>query len=155
PVRRGIARLYDEREVRGLDRLLRPVYDVISPFHDAGADVVLPILQYPDPESSREHYIARLALGELRGQRNGRTPRLLEVGIGGGANVPLIERALPRGLDVELWGVDLSRGMLWQCERRLARRPPERRVRLLLADAHALPFPDGTFDRVFHVGAIN
>jgi ubiquinone/menaquinone biosynthesis C-methylase UbiE len=42
--------------------------------------------------------------------------------------------------------------MLSQCRRRLARE--KRRVRLVHADAHALPFPDAFFDRVFHVGGI-
>jgi ubiquinone/menaquinone biosynthesis C-methylase UbiE len=28
-------------------------------------------------------------------------------------------------------------------------------VRLLMTDAHALPFPDHSFDRVFHVGGIS
>jgi ubiquinone/menaquinone biosynthesis C-methylase UbiE len=43
--------------------------------------------------------------------------------------------------------------MLAQCRARLARHTG-RPLRLLLADAHALPFRDATFDRVFHVGGI-
>jgi ubiquinone/menaquinone biosynthesis C-methylase UbiE len=63
-----------------------------------------------------------------------------------------VRRELPAGLPVEIWGCDLSRGMLAVLRRRLA---PGDELRLLLADAHALPFPDGAFDRVFHVGGIN
>lgn len=155
PVRDGLPRLVDEGTVQGMDRLLRPIYELIAPFHDSGAEIVLPILQFPDPEARRENYIEQLALDALASERDGRPLRLLEVGIGGGANVPLLEQALPRDLDIELWGVDLSRGMMRQCQRRLRWSPPERRVRLTLADAHNLPFPDETFDRVFHVGAIN
>ncbi len=44
--------------------------------------------------------------------------------------------------------------MLTQASRALGRRR-EPRVRLVLGDAHALPFGDTTFDRVFHVGGIN
>jgi ubiquinone/menaquinone biosynthesis C-methylase UbiE len=70
-----------------------------------------------------------------------------------GANVPLLDRDLPADLDVELWGLDLSVGMLERCRRRLADRRG-RVMRLLVADAHRLPFPDASFDRVFHVGGI-
>ncbi len=63
------------------------------------------------------------------------------------------ERPAEGILAVELWGVDLSDGMLEQCRRRLSRHGG-RPMRLLLADAHALPFGDRTFDRVFHVGGI-
>jgi ubiquinone/menaquinone biosynthesis C-methylase UbiE len=43
--------------------------------------------------------------------------------------------------------------MLAQCVRRL-RRWRGRPVHVLLGDAHALPFPDASFDRVLHVGAV-
>src|SRR5262249_41878849 len=66
---------------------------------------------------------------------------------------PWVDRDLPRGLDVELWGVDLSPGMLEHCRRRLAR-PGSRPMRLALADGHALPFPDASFDRVYNAGGI-
>jgi ubiquinone/menaquinone biosynthesis C-methylase UbiE/uncharacterized protein YbaR (Trm112 family) len=152
---RGLARLCDESRIAGTDWLLRPVYDVIAPFHDLGVDVVLPIIQYPDPSSTRRHYIDRLELERLVPRPDGPPLRILEVGIGAGANLPLLEDALPPDLDVELWGLDLSDGMLRQCQRNVARMPPRRRLRVILADAHALPFPDGMFDRVFHVGGIN
>src|SRR5262249_43335820 len=104
-------------------------------------------------DALRDGYMPRLELGALRRGRNGRPPRILEVGVGTGANLPLLERDLPRRLDVELWGCDLSDGMLAQCQRRLATHRG-RTLRLLVADAHALPFPDRSFDRVFHVGGI-
>jgi ubiquinone/menaquinone biosynthesis C-methylase UbiE len=75
------------------------------------------------------------------------------VGVGSGGNLPWLARDLPRGLDVELWGVDLSEQMLAHCRRRLAE-PGSRPVRLVLADGHALPFPDASFDRVYNVGGI-
>src|SRR5262249_6901147 len=57
------------------------------------------------------------------------------------------------GLAVEIWGLDLSLGMMNIGRRRL-RREGRSDVRLLMADAHALPFPDASFDRVFHIGGI-
>ena len=70
------------------------------------------------------------------------------------ANVPRVRAALPPDLDCEIWGVDLAEGMLEVGKRRIAPVPGPG-VRLALADAHALPFADDTFDRVFHIGATN
>jgi ubiquinone/menaquinone biosynthesis C-methylase UbiE len=97
--------------------------------------------------------VKRLQLPQLRRPTARQPLRILEVGVGTGANLPLLERHLPRGLDIELWGLDLSAGMIERCRRRSATHAG-RRVRLLLADAHALPFRDAWFDRVFHVGGI-
>jgi uncharacterized protein YbaR (Trm112 family) len=154
PVRGGVPQLCDDARVSGMDRMLRPIYDFIAPYHDLGVALALPILQFPDFGATRDRYVKRLALGLLRPHRDGSPVRILEVGIGAGANVPLVREALPKDLDLEFWGIDFSRGMLRQASRRLPRSSAGR-VRLLLADAHALPFPDATFDRVFHVGGIN
>ena len=43
--------------------------------------------------------------------------------------------------------------MLRECRKRLVR-DRHAGVRLLLADGHALPFPDGVFDRVLNIGGI-
>jgi len=146
----GIPRLVDEGEVRGFDRLMRFFYDVGAPFHDPAVRYLLPLLQGTSEQSLRDAYMPRLELAGLR-RRNGRPPRILEVGVGGGGNLPWLERDLPADLSAELWGLDLSRNMLEQCRRRLAGHTG-RQMRLLLADAHALPFPAASFERVFSVG---
>jgi ubiquinone/menaquinone biosynthesis C-methylase UbiE/uncharacterized protein YbaR (Trm112 family) len=152
PVRDGLPRLVDDAEVRGVDRLMRAIYDAGARLHDPGVRFLLPLLQGSGAGALRDGYMPRLELGALRAVR-GRPPRILEVGVGTGANLPLVERDLPADLDVELWGCDLSEGMLARCRRRLATHRG-RQLRLLVADAHALPFPDHSFDRVFHVGGI-
>ncbi|UQA59245.1 methyltransferase domain-containing protein [Polyangium aurulentum] len=154
PIEEGLPRLYREADVRGNDRLLRYFYDGLPSLHDASVRLLLPLFRAGTEKALRDTYMRRLDLGSLRPRDDGRPVRILEVGIGTGANLPLLQRELPRGLDVEIWGLDLSRGMLGQCQKRLRKRP-DPRVRLLLGDAHALPFADGTFDRVFHVGALN
>jgi len=152
-VARGMARLYREEAVRGTDRLMRVIYDGLPVLHDPLTTVLTPLLQSISEARMRAGYMRRLELASLAPREDGRPVRVLEVGVGSGANLPLLRAGLPRGLDVELWGVDLSEGMLKHCRRRL-RSGGYSGVRLMMADAHALPFPDAAFDRVFHVGGI-
>src|SRR6185436_7264430 len=111
------------------------------------------LLQGASETETRDGHMRRLRLGALRRGTDGRVPRILEVGVGSGGNLPWLERDLPRGREVELWGIDLSEQMLARCRSRLAE-PGTRPVRLVLADGHALPFPDASFDRVYNVGGI-
>lgn len=153
PVEDGLPRLYREESVRGNDRLLRHFYDGLPFLHDAAVRYTLPVFQSGTESAMREAYLPRIELGALARPGHGEPARVLEIGVGTGANLPLVRRELPAGLPVEIWGVDLSLGMLSVLRRRLRERP-DRDVRLLLADAHALPFPAGLFDRVYHVGAV-
>lgn len=87
----------------------------------------------------------RWACARLRG-------RVLDLGIGTGANLPHVDPGLP------LVGIDLSAAMLAQVRARTARAqgpdsgpapgPPSARPALLRADAGALPFADAVFDSV-------
>lgn len=153
PVQDGLPRLYVEENIAGTDRVMRVLYDTLHRFHDPAVRYVLPLMEFGSEETLRNGYMRRLDLASLSSRPDGEPLRILEVSIGAGANLPRIQRDLPSGLDVEIWGVDLSEGMLASCRRRLqsGNHPG---VRLLMADAHVLPFPDQSFDRVFHVGAI-
>jgi len=152
PVADGFAHLYIEGDVRGADRLMRVIYDRLAPLHDPFVWAAMHLFRVGMTASAmRDFYLARVELGRLRPRGDGKPLRVLEVGVGGGINLPLVEARAPA--PVEYWGVDLARGMLRVCRRRLRARG-DQRARLLLCDAHALPFPDGAFDRVFHVGAI-
>lgn len=154
PVVAGLPWLFQEREVRGTDRLMRVIYDGLPALHDPLTCLLTPVMQGITETQLREGYLHRLELDSLTQSPEGRPLRLLEIGIGAGANLPLVRRALPPGLAVELWGVDLSEGMLHLCQRRLDREGPSG-VHLLMGDAHALPFPDHFFDRVFEIGGSN
>lgn len=149
PVRDGFARLLDEAEVRGNDRLLRPFYEYLAPLHDPAVKYTLPLFGSGTEGAFRRAFLPYLRLHDAWDERPAdQGPlRILEVGIGSGANVPLIEAAA--GGPVEVWGVDLAAGMLRLCRRRGVA------AHLAVADAHALPFADASFDRVFHVGATN
>ncbi|MHB1036339.1 MAG: methyltransferase domain-containing protein [Pirellulales bacterium] len=71
--------------------------------------------------------------------------RLLEVGIGDGANLALVPE------DCRVFGNDIAPVQLTTCRRRF----PRRDLRLLLCEAERLPFRAGTFDNVLSVGAFN
>ena len=162
PVRDGLPRLLRESDVRGSDRLMRVIYDGLPFLHDVEVRTCVPLSQLSlsgralrvdgTERTLREAYLPRIELGALTPRNE--PYRILEIGIGTGANVPLVLRALPAGVEVELWGIDLSVGMLRRCRRRV-RRIPAVEERLAVADAHCLPFSNGAFDRVFHVGATN
>lgn len=66
--------------------------------------------------------------------------RVLEIGVGTGANLA----HLPP--DVSLTGIDTSEAMLREARAKVGSGPAQ--VRLLRADAMALPFADGEFDTV-------
>jgi ubiquinone/menaquinone biosynthesis C-methylase UbiE len=141
--------MYEDAEVRGTDRLMRVIYDRLAALHDPAVAVALPLCGSGFEETMRRRYLERLELEGLEGP-----VRILEVGVGTGANVVRIHEAMGRRWGrVEYWGLDLAEGMLQRCVRRLEKRGIE--ASLLLGDAHFLPFEDASFDRVFHIGATN
>ncbi len=66
--------------------------------------------------------------------------KVLEIGVGTGKNLPYYPE------DVEVTGIDFSRGMLEKAERR--RELGLKNVKLMLMDAQNLEFGDNTFDTV-------
>lgn len=130
------------------DRLMRRVYDSFAAVHDPVIRMTLPVFEGRNlVEVSRRRIIELL---ELNRAPEGPV-RVLEVGIGTGANLPGLVATL--GARAELWGLDTSFGMLRRAgEFAEAKGWP---VHLVLADAHRLPFPSATFDRVLHVGGLN
>ncbi|WP_435010549.1 class I SAM-dependent methyltransferase [Tundrisphaera lichenicola] len=99
-----------------------------------------------------ERLFLRLQGGEGRARRQilrhlvaPPTSRVLEVGIGDGANLGLI----PSGWSA--YGVDLARTPLRDCLARL----PLMNGRLAHAEAEALPFADGSFDACWSIGGFN
>lgn len=157
-VENGMCHLFVEEKVEGTDRMMRFIYNYFSVFHDMSVATLLPLFQFGRPniteDAFRNGYMPRLDLRSLKPHSDGSPVRILEVGIGTGANLRYVRHDLPARLPVEIWGVDLSPGMLSVLQRKL-RRQCDSEVRLLMADAHVLPFPDHSFDRVFHVGGIN
>ena len=151
-VEEGWARLArDLRQDGRRARLLR-LHDVAPRLHDPMLRVLLPALGSSTEGAHRNDAIERLDLNALHAD----VPRILEVGVGTGASLPLLARRLPTDSPVELWGVDVSVGMLRRAKLQVARHSggPLASVRLLIAEATQLPFRDGVFDRVMHLGGL-
>ncbi|MCB9778894.1 MAG: class I SAM-dependent methyltransferase [Alphaproteobacteria bacterium] len=154
PVVDGFPQLFDEQALRGTDRLMRHIHDRIPRAHRPFLRALLPLLQGGGTESGlRDATLELLRLDRLRADGD-RPARILEVGVGEGQHVPLVHACLPATVRAELWGVDLSETLLRRCRERWQNNPFDEQARLVLADAHHLPFPDGSFDRVFHVGGL-
>lgn len=128
---------------------MKAAYQASAPVHDLALRVTLPLFQGrgETEAAARAAMIERLRLQELEPTPD-RACRILDIGVGTGRLLPLLERACP--VPCELWGVDISPRMMGPAGRVPLREPP----RLLLADAHRLPFVDGAFDRVIQVGAL-
>jgi SAM-dependent methyltransferase len=99
-----------------------------------------------------ERLFLRVQGGEARARRQilrhlspASGARVLEVGIGDGANLPLIAP------DWIAYGVDLAASPLKDC----LVREPRMAGRLARAEAEALPFEDGTFDACWSIGGFN
>ena len=149
-VRDGLPQLFEQEDVRPPDRFMqRWFYNTVPKLHDPAVRILLPLMQSFDQteDQLRDGYFDQMKLNELPEDR---PVRVLEVSVGTGANLPRL-RARLANRPVEIWGLDLSAGMMGTC-RKNGRAGD---TRLLLADAHALPFADNSFDRVFHIGGIN
>ncbi len=101
----------------------RARYDRIAPLYD--------VMQRMNERRFAPHRVA--LWGRVQG------PRVLEVGVGTGMNIPLY----PEG--VKVTAIDLSPRMLARARRRV---PVDAPVELMEADVQRLPFPDGSFDTV-------
>lgn len=152
PLRGGLPCMFREADIRGIDRAMRWIYDGLPSMHDPAVRLLVPLLELGGSEKAlRDAYMRRLELESLAPPDDGGPVRILEVSVGTGANLELIKARLPAGVPAEIWGLDVSLGMM----RQFLDAPEHRDVRVLLGDAHRLPFRDATFDRVFHVGGIN
>lgn len=138
PLREGIPVFV--RDTTGPNEKYQRLYDRIAPVYDWG-DVLMRLYLWlqREKESYRQSIIDALELPS--------TGVALEVSIGTGLSAP----HFPPG--IELFGLDLSWGMLRRAKKNLLkwRRPAE----LCQGEAENLPFKDGVFDAVLHVGGIN
>lgn len=120
----------------GLNRKYQELYDRIAGLYDPALRLARWIRFNKD---LRMEYIRELEIPARA--------RVLEVSVGTGANLAYFPA------DAELFGLDLSWGMLQRCRKNQRRR--RRAAWLFHGEAERLPFGDAVFDVVFHVGGIN
>ena len=145
-IRDGVFELFATANLTPRERAVDKIYDLIAPTHDVAVEKLLPLLEWPTESVSRQTYIDSMNLDALASGAS-----ILEIGCGSGANLPLVAAA---NRDLNYWAVDINQRMLNRCianhgEHFIAP------IKAGFADAHALPFADNVFDRVFHVGGIN
>jgi len=121
-----------------MNKKYRKLYDRIAPIYDLTTRAYA-YFRSGGEEERRSEYLSELEIKD--------EDKVLEVSIGTGANL----RYLPRA--AQFFGVDISRGMLKQCKKKLSRLALD--APLLLSAAEALPFRGQVFDVVYHVGGIN
>ena len=134
PIRDGIPLFVST--VTGPNLKYQTLYDRIAPGYDIAERLYHWFTRKP---TYRHQFMNEL---ELKPEA-----RVLEVSVGTGANL----RFLPH--DIEFYGVDISWGMLYKCQRNLLKW--RRKAHLFQAEAERLPFKVAAFDCVFHVGGIN
>jgi ubiquinone/menaquinone biosynthesis C-methylase UbiE len=137
PIRDGIP-IFLEGEVSGSNKRYQGLYNRIAPFYD------LSTWMYSRWKGMSVKARLREYLDELE-VRPGSS--VLEISVGTGRNLQFLPR------EAQFFGLDISWGMLKQCQRNTAKWKLE--TMLFLGTAEHLPFKDKAFDVVFHFGGIN
>ncbi len=134
PLRDGIPAFAEKPA--GTNQAQQAIYDRLAKIYDINGRVFgwfFPVRR-----------MRRQFIGELEAPPGA---RVLEVSVGTGANLSYFDR------DVELFGLDVSWGMLCKCARKV--RQGGLNAQLFQGEAERLPFRDGVFDSVLCFGAIN
>jgi len=138
-IRDAIVHFINLEELEGQNQRFARNYDRLAPFYTIFSKLAL--LPFGGERKARKEILDRL---DLDGGR------LLEVSIGNGVNLPYLYNLSPAS---EIFGIDISIGMLSQCRKMITKRNWQ--VDLCLAMAEGLPFRAETFDHVLHIGGIN
>ena len=138
PIRDGIPVFAGEELVTGANRKYRTLYDRIARWYDITERIGAALARVGQDNIRRE-------LVEDIQVKSG--DNVLEVSIGTGINL----HYLP--CDANYFGLDISMGMLKQCQRNLKKWNLQ--AELFQGIAESLPFKDSVFDVVFHFGGIN
>jgi ubiquinone/menaquinone biosynthesis C-methylase UbiE len=138
PIRNGIPIFFLEGEVIDANQRYQSMYDRLAPFYDFSTSVYSFFKGMSVEKRLREY------LDELEVKEN---DRVLEVSVGTGRNWQFLPHT------ARFYGLDISLGMLRQCQRNVKKWKLE--SSLFAGTAEHLPFRDEAFDVVFHFGGIN
>ena len=139
PIHNGTPSFIASDELEGSNRRFARQYDRLAPFYTLFTKFAF--LPFGGERKARLEILQHLDL-------NG--GRVLEISIGNGVNIPYLFAKEKMG---KLYGLDISQGQLTQCDKLAAKE--NRDVELFHGMAEKLPFHDGTFDSILHIGGIN
>ena len=140
PVLLGIPHFIQSAELSGFNRRFALLYDRFSWAYQPFLAVAFAIIGITE-ERARREILDRLEPGG---------GKVLEVSIGPGGNLPFLVNRPDVG---EAFGLDISLGQLRRCRSYTRRKGWP--VDLFLGNAEQLPFQDGAFDSLVHMGGIN
>ena len=140
PILQGIPHFVSTAELNGLNRRFAALYDRFAWAYQPFLAIAFALIGISE-ERARREILDRLEPGG---------GRVLEVSIGPGGNLPFL---VPRPDVGEVFGLDISLGQLRRCQSYTRRKGWP--VELFLGNAEQLPFQDGVFDSLVHMGGIN
>jgi len=125
----------------GDDAKYNKIYNIFAPLYDLNERVMGKLLVGVDMKKGRREIVSFLGLKPGM--------RLLEVSPGPGVFQEYLRNDI--GDNGELVALDLSLGMLRQCQKRNMKLS----VHLIHGNAQFLPFADNSFDALYHFGGVN
>ena len=140
PIIGGIPQFIQLEGLTGFNRRFARMYDWFSWIYAAFSKVAFAYIGMNEETGRRE----------ITDRINPRGGRVLEVSIGPGVNLQYLMKRPDVG---QVFGLDISLGQLKRCQRYAAKNGWD--VDLFLGNGEQLPFQDGSFEGVFHVGGIN
>jgi ubiquinone/menaquinone biosynthesis C-methylase UbiE/uncharacterized protein YbaR (Trm112 family) len=119
------------------EKIIRSLY---AKFYTTTTNLIL--IFFGGIKKSREEVLDLLELKE--------SAIILETGMGPGDNFPLMTESVK---NLRIFGIDIQKQMMIHCMRNIRKWKID--AELFRADAEELPFCNGMFDVVFHLGAFN
>ena len=127
--------------ISGDDAKFNKFYNFFAPLYDLNERIMGKLLTGVDMVKGRKEIISKLGLKP--------GIRILEVSPGPGVFQKFLRHDI--GNDGDLVALDLSMGMLIQCQKTNSKL----NVHLVHGNAQYLPFADNSFDALFHFGGVN
>jgi ubiquinone/menaquinone biosynthesis C-methylase UbiE len=128
-------------DIGGTDAKYNKFYNLFAPLYDLNERVMGRLLAGVDMIKWRKKIVSYLGLESGM--------KILEVSPGPGVFQKFLRDGI--GENGELVALDLSMGMLRQCQKR----NEALKVQLIHGNAQFLPFADNSFDALFHFGGVN
>jgi len=137
----GILSVVFPDQIEGTDGRYNKIYNILAPLYDINERVMGRLLTGVDMVEGRKQIVSLLGLKP--------DMKILEVSPGPGVFQKYLRENI--GETGELVALDLSMGMLRQCQKR----NKDLNVQLVHGNAQFLPFADNSFDALFHFGGVN